>query len=43
VARLASIFGHEWEHSHHYDVPDPLEAEKPADDELQHDPEFIHD
>jgi cardiolipin synthase len=43
IARLSQIFAHEWGHSHHYDVPDPLEAEKPTDDELQHDPEFVHE
>jgi cardiolipin synthase A/B len=43
IARLSQIFAHEWGHSHHYEVPDPLEAEKPSDDELQHDPEFVHE
>jgi len=43
VARLAHIFSHEWEHSHHYAVPDPLEAEKPSDEELPHDAEFSHE
>jgi cardiolipin synthase len=43
VERLSHIFTHEWDHSHHYEVPDPLEAEKPADEELPHDPEFTHE
>jgi hypothetical protein len=32
-----------WDHSHRSEVPDPLEAEKPEDDELPHDPEFSHE
>jgi cardiolipin synthase len=43
IARLSQTFAHEWGCSHRYAVPDPLEAEKPADDELQHDPEFAHE
>jgi len=43
VARLSHIFSHEWEHSHRYAVPDPLEAEKPSDEELPHDSEFSHE
>jgi cardiolipin synthase len=43
IARLSHIFAHDWDHSHRYEVPDPLEAEKPADDELPHDPEFSHE
>jgi cardiolipin synthase len=43
VERLLQIFTDEWDRSHRYTVPDPLEAEKPADDELPHDPEFRHE
>jgi cardiolipin synthase len=43
IERLSHIFSHEWDHSHCYEVPDPLEAEKPAADELPHDPEFRHE
>ena len=43
VARLSHIFNHEWEHSHRYAVPDPLEAEKPSDEELPPDAEFSHE
>jgi cardiolipin synthase A/B len=43
VTHLSRIFAHEWDCSHRYEIPDPLEAEKPGDDELQHDPEFVHE
>jgi cardiolipin synthase A/B len=43
VERLSQVFTREWDRSHRYTVPDPLEAEKPADDELPHDPEFVHE
>jgi cardiolipin synthase len=43
IARLSQMFAHEWDRSHRYVVPDPLEAEKPADDEIPHDPEFVHE
>lgn len=43
IAQLARIFTHEWDHSHRYEVPDPLEAEQPSHEELPHDPEFIHE
>jgi len=43
VAHLARIFTHDWDHSHRYEVPDPLEAEQPSHEELPHDPEFIHE
>jgi cardiolipin synthase A/B len=43
IARLSQIFAHEWDHSHRYNVPDPLAFDKHADDELPHDPEFVHE
>jgi cardiolipin synthase A/B len=43
IARLTQVFARKWDASHRYEIPDPLEAEKLADDELPHDPEFVHD
>jgi hypothetical protein len=43
IARLSQIFAHEWDHSHRYKVPDPLAFDKHADDELPHDPGFVHE
>lgn len=41
VARLKAVFDEDWELSHHYEPPDPLDPSQHHDDEAPHD--FPHD
>ncbi|HJS84001.1 MAG TPA: phospholipase D-like domain-containing protein [Acetobacteraceae bacterium] len=44
VSRLRQVFHDDWEESHRYVPPDPLEAApSPHEDEHQHDPELAHE
>jgi phosphatidylserine/phosphatidylglycerophosphate/cardiolipin synthase-like enzyme len=43
VERLAGVFERDWDRSHRWEAPDPLEVEKHDHDELPHDPHFIHE
>ena len=43
VARLRAVFKADWDASHHYDPPDPLEVADHIEDDFPHDPEFQHE
>lgn len=43
VARLRQVFLSDWEISHHYDPPDPLEHNRPVEDEFPHDNDLVHE
>jgi phosphatidylserine/phosphatidylglycerophosphate/cardiolipin synthase-like enzyme len=43
VERLADVFDRDWDHSHRWQAPDPLDRMAHDQDELPHDPHFAHD
>ena len=43
VARLKSVFDADWELSHQYSPPDPLNAAEHQEDDFPHDPELRHE
>ncbi len=43
VARLKAVFESDWELSHHYDAPDPLDPSTHHEDDFPHDPELVHE
>ena len=43
VARLKSVFDADWELSHHYEPPDPLESSHYHEDDFPHDHELMHE
>lgn len=43
VARLLEVFGKDWESSHHYDPPDPLDATAHHEDDFPHDHDLAHE
>jgi cardiolipin synthase A/B len=43
VARLKSVFGQDWELSHHYEPPDPLTPAQHVEDDFPHDPDLAHE
>jgi cardiolipin synthase A/B len=43
VARLTSVFESDWESSHHYEPPDPLDPSTHHEDDFPHDPELAHE
>ena len=43
VARLRETFDTDWELSHHYDPPDPLDASQHVETDFPHDPDLIHE
>jgi phosphatidylserine/phosphatidylglycerophosphate/cardiolipin synthase-like enzyme len=43
VARLKTVFDEDWETSHHYDPPDPLDPATHHEDDFPHDPELVHE
>jgi phosphatidylserine/phosphatidylglycerophosphate/cardiolipin synthase-like enzyme len=43
VARLKAVFDADWELSHHYEPPDPLNPESHHEDDFPHDPELVHE
>jgi phosphatidylserine/phosphatidylglycerophosphate/cardiolipin synthase-like enzyme len=43
VERLTGVFERDWDRSHRWEAPDPLDVAKHDDDELPHDPHFVHD
>jgi phosphatidylserine/phosphatidylglycerophosphate/cardiolipin synthase-like enzyme len=43
VARLKATFESDWELSHHYEAPDPLDPSTHHEDDFPHDPELIHE
>lgn len=43
VARLGAVFQSDWDLSHHYDPPDPLEQNRPVEDDFPHDSDLVHE
>ena len=43
VARLFAVFEKDWDSSHRYEAPDPLDASVPHEPDFPHDPTFIHE
>ena len=43
VRRLVSVFEADWDGSHHYEPPDPLERHAPGEDDFPHDHDLIHE
>jgi cardiolipin synthase len=43
VARLKAVFESDWELSHHYEAPDPLDPSTHHEDDFPHDPELFHE
>jgi len=43
VARLKEVFERDWELSHHYSPPDPLDPSTHHEDDFPHDPELVHE
>jgi phosphatidylserine/phosphatidylglycerophosphate/cardiolipin synthase-like enzyme len=43
VGRLKQVFEHDWELSHHYDAPDPLESAHHVEDDFPHDKDLMHE
>jgi len=43
VARLQHVFDHDWDHSHHYHAPDPLDPASHHETDFPHDPDLMHE
>ena len=43
VARLKDVFNTDWDLSHHYDAPDPLDPSQHHEDDFPHDPDLMHE
>ena len=43
VARLKEVFTTDWDLSHHYDAPDPLNATHHVEDDFPHDHDLMHE
>jgi cardiolipin synthase A/B len=43
VARLKQVFEADWELSHHYQAPDPLDASQHVENDFPHDDDLIHE
>jgi cardiolipin synthase A/B len=43
VARLKEVFTTDWDLSHHYDAPDPLDPSQHHEDDFPHDPDLMHE
>jgi phosphatidylserine/phosphatidylglycerophosphate/cardiolipin synthase-like enzyme len=43
VARLKEVFNTDWDLSHHYDAPDPLDPSQHHEDDFPHDPDLMHE
>ncbi len=43
VARLQDVFNADWDLSHQYDPPDPLDSYQHHEDDFPHDPELMHE
>ena len=43
VAQLSEVFDADWETSHHYEPPDPLDSSQHHEDDFPHDPELVHE
>jgi len=43
VGRLKTVFDSDWELSHHYEAPDPLEPSQHHEDDFPHDHDLMHE
>jgi cardiolipin synthase A/B len=43
VARLKEVFDSDWDLSHHYDPPDPLDPSQHTEDDFPHDDDLMHE
>jgi phosphatidylserine/phosphatidylglycerophosphate/cardiolipin synthase-like enzyme len=43
VGRLKAVFDGDWELSHHYHAPDPLDPSQHHEDDFPHDPDLMHE
>jgi phosphatidylserine/phosphatidylglycerophosphate/cardiolipin synthase-like enzyme len=43
VGRLKQVFDSDWDASHHYDAPDPLESAHHEEDDFPHDHDLLHE
>lgn len=43
VARLQEVFQYDWDTSHHYDAPDPLDSATHHEDDFPHDDDLVHE
>jgi cardiolipin synthase len=43
VGRLKEVFDSDWDQSHHYDAPDPMDPTKHHEDDFPHDPDLMHE
>jgi phosphatidylserine/phosphatidylglycerophosphate/cardiolipin synthase-like enzyme len=43
VTRLKLVFDFDWELSHHYEPPDPLDSAQHVEDDFPHDAELVHE
>jgi cardiolipin synthase A/B len=43
VARLKQVFDTDWDLSHHYDPPDPLDPSQHVEDDFPHDEDLMHE
>lgn len=43
VGRLVAVFEQDWDGSHHYEPPDPLERMTPHEDDFPHDHDLTHE
>jgi cardiolipin synthase A/B len=43
VARLKLVFDFDWDLSHHYEPPDPLNPADHVEDDFPHDADLVHE
>lgn len=43
VGQLSQVFDADWETSHHYEPPDPLDPSQHHEDDFPHDPDLVHE
>jgi phosphatidylserine/phosphatidylglycerophosphate/cardiolipin synthase-like enzyme len=43
VGRLKDVFNSDWESSHHYEAPDPMDPSQHHEDDFPHDPDLMHE
>jgi phosphatidylserine/phosphatidylglycerophosphate/cardiolipin synthase-like enzyme len=43
VGRLKQVFEYDWDLSHHYDAPDPLDPSQHTEDDFPHDKDLMHE
>jgi phosphatidylserine/phosphatidylglycerophosphate/cardiolipin synthase-like enzyme len=43
VGQLCQVFDTDWETSHHYEPPDPLDSSQHHEDDFPHDPDLVHE